>query len=76
MGKNNVVRLAGRDTNADPLTELLSAGAEQLIHQAVEAELEEFLVEHSGRRTEDGKARCRAQRLSARAANCRGDWGR
>jgi transposase-like protein len=34
---------------------LLRAGAQQLICQAVEAELQELLVEHSGRRTADGK---------------------
>ena len=56
MSKNNVVKLTGRDTITDPLTELLRTGAEQLIYQAVEAELQELLVEHSERRTEDGKA--------------------
>lgn len=39
MGKNNVVKLSGRDTIADPLTQLLKKGAEQLICQAVEAEV-------------------------------------
>ena len=56
MSKNNVVKLVGRDTIIDPLTELLRTGAEQLIYQAVEAELLELLAEHSERRTEDGKA--------------------
>jgi transposase-like protein len=56
VSKNNVVKLAGRDTIADPLTELLRTGAEQLIYQAVEAELAELLAEHADRRTEDGKA--------------------
>ena len=56
MSKNNVVKLVGRDTITDPLTELLRTGAEQLIYQAVEAELLELLAEHSERRTEDGKA--------------------
>ena len=28
MGKNSVAKLSGRDTSADPLTELLRAGAE------------------------------------------------
>ncbi len=55
MSKNNVVKLAGRDTIIDPLTELLRSGAEQLIYQAVEAELLELLAEHVERRTEDGK---------------------
>ncbi len=56
MSKNNVVKLAGRDTIIDPLTELLRSGAEQLIYQAVEAELLELLAEHVERGTEDGKA--------------------
>ncbi len=56
MSKNNVVKLSGRDTIADPLTELLRTGAEHLIYQAVEAELLELLAEHSERRTADGTA--------------------
>jgi transposase-like protein len=56
MSKNNVVKLTGRDTIIDPLTELLRTGAEHLIYQAVEAELLELLAEHSERRTEEGKA--------------------
>ncbi len=55
MSKNNVVKLAGRDTIIDPLIELLRSGAEQLIYQAVEAELLELLAEHVERRTEEGK---------------------
>jgi len=38
------------------LTELLRAGARQLIEQAVEAELQALLEQHSDRRTADGKA--------------------
>ncbi|MCU7879221.1 MAG: transposase, partial [Candidatus Thiodiazotropha sp. (ex Lucinoma aequizonata)] len=53
---NNVVKLTGRDTISDPLTELLRTGAERLIYQIVEIELLELLAEHSERRTEDGKA--------------------
>ena len=56
MGKHSVVEFRGREVSADPLTELLRAGARQLIHQAVEAELQELLAEHSERRTVDGKA--------------------
>jgi hypothetical protein len=32
MSQNNVVEFAGRETHADPLTELLRKGAEQLIY--------------------------------------------
>jgi len=56
MSKNNVVGLVGRGQVVDPLTELLRAGAEQLIYQAVEGELQELLAEHAERRTEDGRA--------------------
>jgi len=56
IGKNNVIELAGRESGNDPLTDLLKAGAEQLIYQAVEAELQELLAaEYADRRTEDGK---------------------
>ncbi|MCU7879477.1 MAG: hypothetical protein KZQ60_02070 [Candidatus Thiodiazotropha sp. (ex Lucinoma aequizonata)] len=52
MRKNNVVKLRGRDTISDSLTELLRTGAERLIYQAVEVELLELLAEHSERRTQ------------------------
>ena len=41
----------------DPLTDILRAGARDLIQQAVEAELSVLLEAHSGDRTEDGRAR-------------------
>lgn len=56
MSQHNVVKLAGRDTIIDPLTELLRSGAEPLVYQAVEAELLELLAEHLPRQTEDSKA--------------------
>lgn len=56
MENSNVFEFQGRDASGDPLTELLRAGAQQLIRQAVEAELQELLVQHSERRTADGKA--------------------
>jgi len=56
MGKHSVVEFRGREARTDPLTELLRAGARQLIHQAVEAELQELLEAHSDRHTADGKA--------------------
>ena len=43
--------------SADPLTDILRAGARDLIQQAVEAELSVLLAAHSGNRTEDGSAR-------------------
>jgi len=55
MDKNNVLDFVGRDNISDPLTALLKAGAQQLISQAVEAELQELLAQHSEHRTNDGK---------------------
>jgi transposase-like protein len=40
----------------DALTELLREGAQRLLRQAVQAELEEFLAAHADRRDEDGRA--------------------
>ena len=56
MGKDNVVEFRGREAVGDLLTELLRAGAQKLIYQAVEAELQDLLEAHAERRTADGKA--------------------
>ena len=56
MNKSNVSEREDREGIADPLTELLREGAQQLIQQAVGAELEELLAQHGGRRTEAGTA--------------------
>ena len=56
MSKGNVLEFQGREVVADALTEMLRTGAQQLIHQAVEAELQELLERHSERRTADGKS--------------------
>lgn len=56
MDKGNVVELKGRESFSDPLTELLKKGAQQLIERAVEAELQELLAEHAGRKTDTGLA--------------------
>ena len=56
MSKNNVIELKDRLKNEDPLTKLLRSGAQQLLHQAIEAELAELLAANSERRTSDGKA--------------------
>ena len=39
MNKSNVIELEGREAGVDPLSQLLQAGAQKLIFQAVEAEL-------------------------------------
>jgi len=56
MSKNNVVELAGRDENRDLLTDMLRTGAQQLIQQAVEAELQGLLGLHANTRTPQGTA--------------------
>ncbi len=56
INKNNVVELGGRDTIADPLTEILRTGAQQLIKKAVGLEVQDLLEQHCERRTEDGRA--------------------
>ena len=73
MRKNTVVDLAGRETIADPLTEMLRTGARELIEKAVEVELQELLEQHGERRTEDGvkggeKPDQRAEQNTATAA--------
>ena len=56
MSKGNLNGPEGRETIGDPVTELLRVGAQQLIQQAVEAELAERLSQHGDRRTETGNA--------------------
>ena len=47
MNKNNVVDIKNPGTIADTLTEMLRVGAQQLIHQAVQAELAVFMAQYS-----------------------------
>ena len=54
MNNNNVLEFATRDAISDPLTALLRSGAQQLINQAVEVELQELLSQYFDRRTYDG----------------------
>ncbi len=56
MKKSNVIELSGRDAIADPVTNLLRAGAQRLIQEAVEAEMQELLSQYVERRTEAGHA--------------------
>lgn len=54
--ENNVVAFTGREQFSDALTELLRAGARDLIQQAVETELNEFMQQFSDRTLSDGRA--------------------
>ncbi|MFV0276934.1 MAG: IS256 family transposase [Parahaliea sp.] len=56
MSKSNVIEFEGRAGNSDPLAELLRSGARQLLQQAIETEVKEFLAAHSDRTLEDGRA--------------------
>lgn len=56
MSKSNVIELEGREASINPLSDLLQAGAQKLILQAVEAELYAKLEQHADRRTEAGHA--------------------
>lgn len=52
---SNVVRFTQQTPVKDELTELLRQGARELIHQAVQAELSEFLAAFETRRLDDGR---------------------
>jgi putative transposase len=54
--ENNVVELSGRVEAADALTVMLRAGAQALIRQAVDAELQALLASHAARVTDEGRA--------------------
>ena len=56
MKEHNVIEFAGREQFTDALTELLREGARDLIQQAVETELNEFMQQFSGRTLSDGRA--------------------
>ena len=50
MNKINVIDLEGRAGGTDPLTDLLRTGARQLLQQAIEDEVQEWLALYADRR--------------------------
>ena len=54
MDKNSILEFNNIESVSDVLNELLKSGAQKLIHNALEAELREFMSQHQGV-TEDGK---------------------
>ena len=54
MDKNSILEFNNKESVSDVLNELLRSGAQELIHNAVEAELREFMSQHQGV-IEDGK---------------------
>jgi putative transposase len=57
MEKGTVIELRGPEGTKDALTELLRTGARELLKHAVEAELEEFLLNHAHLKLENGRQR-------------------
>ena len=57
MSNDNVIKLSLPGTFEDQLTEVLRNGARALLARAIETEVAEFLGEHAGLKTEDGRQR-------------------
>jgi len=58
MTQDNLVKFKTPETSesfSDALSDLVRQGARQIIAQAVEAELHEFLVQYAGLRDESGR---------------------
>ena len=58
MNDDNLIALPTSETTesfSDALSDLIRRGARQIIAQAVEAELEDFLAEYQDRRDEQGR---------------------
>ncbi len=56
MSKSTVIKLSDPDLFTDSLTELLRTGARQLIEQAVEAELSEFMKQYADQVLGNGRS--------------------
>ena len=56
MKKDNVVELSGLENHSDTVTERLRTGAQQLLQQAIEAELNTFLEQFENRRLDNAYA--------------------
>ena len=56
MKKDNVVELSGLENQSDTVTERLRTGAQQLLQQAIEAELNTFLEQFENRRLDNAYA--------------------
>ena len=56
MEDDNVINFEGRDAICDPLTQLLKSGAQQLLKQAIELEIQEYMTPYAELKTCEGKA--------------------
>ena len=57
MKKDTVISIDEPGTTRDALTEVLREGAQKLIAEAVQAELEELLEQYEGQEDEQGRQR-------------------
>ena len=57
MKKDTVVSIDQPETTRDALTEVLREGAQKLIAEAVQSELEELLKQHEDHQDEQGRQR-------------------
>lgn len=57
MNMDNVLQYEGRETiTTDALTQLLKSGAQQMLQVAIEAEVQDFLLQFQNRLLDDGRA--------------------
>lgn len=57
MTKDNVVQFEGRDLiSTDALSQVLKRGAQQMLQIAIEAEVQEFMLQYQDRLLDDGRA--------------------
>ena len=73
MDQSNVVEFKNPAGIEDPVTEVLRQGARKLLAQAIEAEVEAFLKEHSGLTVGRSPQGC-SQRLPAGAWDTDRHW--
>ena len=57
MNKDNVLQFEGRESiTTDALTQLLKSGAQQMLQVAIEAEVQDFMLQFQARLLDDGRA--------------------
>jgi hypothetical protein len=78
MSNDNFIAFQPSESPAlfnDALTELVRKGARQIIAQAVEAELTEFLTQYQSLKDSQGTSSDRSQQIPTRAHDCDRGWG-
>ena len=74
MKKDTVVSIDQPETTRDALTEVLREGAQKLIAEAVQSELEELLTQYEDHQDEQGRQRLVSQWLPSPKRGPDGDW--